>query len=72
MQSEELTEPTPYNLPSFNPEETTSKLPAPFKDCTPDMVKDKDFRRRQVPIVSQFFCSPEPSALILMTPDSYS
>ena len=45
-------------------------LTLPFHDCTPDLVKDND--RWQVPVVSQFFCSPEPSALMHATPDSYS
>lgn len=53
----------------LNPEEQMQEV-QPFNDCTPDMVKDKD--RWQAPTVSHFFCSPEPSALIHATPDSYS
>ena len=57
-----------------NPEDDCLQLPrtAPFNDCTPDMVKEKDHQRKQMAVVSQFFCSPEPSALMHATPESYS
>lgn len=59
----------------LNPEEHPSRLQlpqaVPFNDCTPEMVKQRENNKKQI-AVSQFFCSPEPSALMHATPESYS
>ena len=58
----------------LNPEDDVLQLPSMkrFNDCTPDMVKEKDNQRKNMAVVSQFFCSPEPSAFMHATPESYS
>ena len=54
-----------------NPEEIVKQAACVTADFTPDCVKERD-QQQTLPVLSSFFCSPEPTVLIQSTPDSYS